>query len=72
VAMEQAARIRTAVEKCRIRRQDSEAPVESVSVAIGIAPLTEGDALEAALRRAELALREAHAGGASRIAVSSS
>jgi len=72
VAMEQAARIRTAVEKCRIRRQDSEAPVESVSVAIGIAPLTEGDALDAALRRAELALREAHAGGASRIAVSSS
>jgi len=70
VATEQAARIRTAVEKCRIRRQDNEAPIEAVSVAVGIAALAEGDALTTAVDRAEAALRDALAGGASRIAVS--
>jgi diguanylate cyclase len=69
VAHEQAARIRTAVEKCRIRRQDNETPVEAVSVAVGIGVVAQGDALSTAVGRAEQALRDAQAGGASRIAV---
>lgn len=70
VANEQAARIRTAVERCRIRRQDNEAPIEAISVAVGIGVVAQGDALATAVGRAEQALRDAHAGGASRIAVS--
>ena len=71
VATEQAARIRTAVEKCRIRRQDDESTIEAISVAVGIAAITQGDALPVAISRAEQALRTAHAGDPSRIAVSS-
>jgi len=62
LAAEQAERIRTAVEKCRIRRQDNESPIEAISVAVGVAAVSEGDALVAAIARGEQALVDSRAG----------
>jgi PleD family two-component response regulator len=51
-----AGRIRQGVESCRIRRQDTEPVIEPVSVVIGIAAVSAGETLTAALARAAAAV----------------
>ena len=62
-----AEQIRSGVEKCRIRRQDSEAIVEAVTVSIGIGSIAEGETLAAAGARAEQALQRAIDDGRNRV-----
>jgi diguanylate cyclase len=70
VAVEVAERLRSNVSQCRIRRPDGEKEVESISVSVGIAPVSEGETLPACLARGELALARAQAEGGNRLAMS--
>lgn len=69
-AAEVAERLRSNVAKARLRRSDGEQEIESVTVSIGIAPMSEGETLPACLARSELALRRAQAEGGDRLAMS--
>jgi diguanylate cyclase len=70
VAAEVAERLRSNVSQCRMRRPDGEKEVESISVSVGIAPVSAGETLPACLARAELALARAQAEGGNRLAMS--
>ena len=59
-ALAPAERIRASVERCRVRRQDSETAVTTVTVSIGAVMLKGGESLEAALERADQALSLIH------------
>jgi diguanylate cyclase len=69
-ALEQAERIRTSVERCRVRRQDSETAVTTVTVSIGAVMLKGGEALDAAVERADQAMARSRREGGNRIIVS--
>jgi diguanylate cyclase len=71
-AAEMAERVRGNAEKSRIRRPEGEALVESLSVSIGIAPVSEGETLATCLARGEVALARAQGEGGNRIAISTS
>ncbi len=62
-AAEVAEHVRRDVENCRIRRQDAQQSVESVTVAIGTAIIAEGETLGAALARAASSAGGQIAGG---------
>jgi diguanylate cyclase len=68
-ALEQAERIRTSVERCRVRRQDSETAVTTVTVSIGAVMLKGGEALDAAVERADQAMARSRREGGNRIIV---
>ena len=68
-ALEQAERIRVSVERCRIRRQDSETAVTTVTVSIGVAMLAGGESLESAIERADQAMARSRREGGNRITV---
>ena len=72
--MEQTERIRSSVERCRIRRQDSDpkendADVTAITVSVGVFMLTGGEVLATAIARAEAALARAKQDGGNRITV---
>jgi len=68
-ALEQAERIRLSVERCRVRRQDSETAVATVTVSIGAVMLNGGEALAASITRAEQATALSRQEGGNRITV---
>jgi diguanylate cyclase len=68
-ALEQAERIRASVERCRVRRQDSETAVTTVTVSIGAVMLKGGETLEAAVERADQAMARSRREGGNRITV---
>jgi diguanylate cyclase len=68
-ALAQAERIRTSVERCRIRRQDSETAVTTVTVSIGAVMLKGGESLEGASERADQAMASSRREGGNRITV---
>jgi diguanylate cyclase len=68
-ALEQAERIRTSVERCRVRRQDSETAVTTVTVSIGAVMLKGGEALDAAVERVDQAMARSRREGGNRITV---
>jgi diguanylate cyclase len=70
LAAETAERIRSGVEKCRIRRQESDATVEAVTVSIGVGANASGETLAAAIIRADGALYRARQDGRNRITIS--
>ena len=67
--MERAERIRASVERCRVRRQDTDAAATSVTVSIGAIMLKGGEALAAAVSGAEQALARSRQDGGNRITV---
>ncbi|MDE2219058.1 MAG: GGDEF domain-containing protein [Gammaproteobacteria bacterium] len=68
-ALEQAERIRASVERCRVRRQDSETAVTTVTVSIGAVMLDGGESLESAIERADQAMARSRREGGNRISV---
>lgn len=68
-ALEQAERIRLSVERCRVRRQDSETAVATVTVSIGAVMLNGGEALAPSIARAEQATALSSQEGGNRITV---
>jgi diguanylate cyclase len=68
-ALEQAERIRVSVERCRVRRHDSETAVTTVTVSIGAVMLNGGESLAAAIARAEQATAVSSQEGGNRITV---
>jgi diguanylate cyclase len=68
-ALAQAERIRTSVERCRVRRQDSETAVTTVTVSIGAVMLEGGETLAAAVERADQAMARSRREGGNRITV---
>ena len=68
-ALEQAERIRASVERCRVRRHDSETAVTTVTVSIGAVMLNGGEALADAIARAEQATASTSQQGGNRITV---
>jgi diguanylate cyclase len=68
-ALVQAERIRTSVERCRVRRQDSETAVTTVTVSIGAVMLRGGEALDAAVERVDQAMARSRREGGNRITV---
>ena len=68
-ALEQAERIRASVERCRVRRHDSETVVTTVTVSIGAVMLNGGEALAATIARAEQATALSSQEGGNRITV---
>ncbi len=68
-ALAQAERIRVSVERCRVRRQDSETAVATVTVSIGAVMLSGGETLAASIERADQALRRCRQEGGNRITV---
>lgn len=67
--MEQAEVIRSGVEHCRIRRQDSDTNVTSVTVSIGAIMLSGGESLAATVISADQAVERARQDGGNRITV---
>jgi diguanylate cyclase len=70
-ALEQAERIRASVERCRLRRHDSETAVTTVTVSIGAVMLNGGEALADGIARAEQATASSLQQGGNRITVAS-
>ena len=68
-ALAQAERIRVSVERCRVRRQDSETAVTTVTVSIGAFMLRGGEALAVAIERGDQALARSRQEGGNRITV---
>jgi len=68
-ALEQAERIRASVERCRVRRHDSETAVTTVTVSIGAVMLNGGEALADVITRAEQATAASSQQGGNRITV---
>ena len=68
-ALEQAEHIRASVERCRVRRQDSETAIATVTVSIGAVVLSGGEIFAAAVERAEQAVARSRHEGGNRITV---
>ena len=68
-ALEQAERIRASVERCRVRRQDSETAVTTVTVSIGAVMLRGGEPLAAFIEHGNQALAHSRQEGGNRITV---
>ena len=68
-ALAQAERIRLSVERCRVRRQDSETAVTTVTVSIGAVTLRGGEVLAVSLERADQAMARSRQEGGNRITV---
>ena len=64
-----AERIRVAIERCRIRRQDADTSVTTVTVSIGMIALSGGEPLAAMVERADQAVARAKQEGGNRITV---
>ena len=64
-----AERIRVAIERCRIRRQDTDTSVTTVTVSIGMIALSGGEPLAAMVERADQAVARAKQQGGNRITV---
>jgi diguanylate cyclase len=71
IAAEVAERLRNNAARCHIRRAQGEQEIDSISVSIGIAPVSAGETLPACLARAEQAMARAQAEGGNRLAMSS-
>jgi diguanylate cyclase len=67
--MERVERIRGSIERCRVRRQDTDAAVTTVTVSVGAVMLNGGEGLAAAIAGAEQALARSRQEGGNRITV---
>lgn len=68
-ALAQAEHIRASVQRCRVRRQDSDTAIATVTVSIGAVMLVGGEALAAAAKRADQAVVRSRQEGGNRITV---
>ena len=68
-ALAQAEHIRASVQRCRVRRQDSDTAIATVTGSIGAVMLVGGEALAAATKRADQAVVRSRQEGGNRITV---